>query len=956
MFSPLRSENDFIYNLIFSFIIEADNIVFSPLRSENDFIYNLIMSILNKIIGYWLDCIKHEDVLAKDISINVRTKAVLYQFEYDPFIFNKTESEINIENSKILDFLNRSRIQNEEIYYGYPLLFYFDERTQKQYVAPLFVVKLGFNQNEQGISFYKDETIPNCGIQALGKIGLRTEEIAEINQEFEKIFKGDISNSEIIAKKCLDILLEETNFSINEEINPKALTNNQKFSKNTQIGLYNKSIIFSGEDTDFNKSLIKDLNKLQSKNDIAETALSFIKNGNTTANASFDKTPILPFPLNAYQINALQGVLENKLSVITGPPGTGKSQFIMDLLINLFLNGKTVLFVSHTNEAVDVVNEKLNDNFKNLLLRTGKKELRQGLLQKFNELSLDSQKKHTTSASIKRIDVLWSKIIHLKKEILKIDELEKKVMELIEIQKLKKGIITFLKLKFFTWRLKKLPLKIAVEKQIKQMEKDFFQLSKDYVKSIYTKKMLNKWGSSNKAKDFLNEVEKTRFYEDISEHSFEKALEVLKIWSSTLKSLNRTFPLKAGVFDYVIFDESSQIDLPSAAPALYRAKNAVIVGDPMQLSHIAGITKDLDKEIAKIHDLYDKKDFYPSKIRYYDVSLYRCAESFLDKPPILLAKHYRSDDQIINLCNKVFYSGQLTISSNLNYSVWPNSLPLGIQWEDCIGTTFKPPSGSRINKEEAQKVNEVFQNILQHIKNTNLTIGIVTPYSQQQKQIQQIIIDSTSTEILQKHDVKVLTAHKFQGSEKDIMIFSVVLSSKGNGSSDRWYNANPQILNVALSRAKYLLYIVGDKQFCLKREGILKKIAENYVQIKKEEEFEKQYFSGNFETQAEQYLYQELQKQDFESMGYKLIPKYVEKRYILDFALISGDKKIDIECDGFGTHNIINGLPVIEDIERDEYLEKKQWAVLRFPNYEVFTKTSDVISKIMNTCKKEENE
>ena len=94
-------------------------------------------------------------------------------------------------------------------------------------------------------------------------------------------------------------------------------------------------------------SLIKDLIKLQSKSDIEKTALSFIKNGNTTTDVSFDKAPILPFPLNDYQIYALQGVLKNKLSVITGPPGTGKSQFIMDLLINLFLNDKTVLFVSH---------------------------------------------------------------------------------------------------------------------------------------------------------------------------------------------------------------------------------------------------------------------------------------------------------------------------------------------------------------------------------------------------------------------------------------------------------------------------------------------------------------------------------------------------------------------------------------------------------------------------------
>ncbi len=168
------------------------------------------MNLLNKIIGYWLDCIKQEDVLAKDISIYVRTKAVLYPFHYDPFIFSRSENKVSIADEKINKLMKRSHTQNEEIYYGYPLLFYFDNRTQKNYVAPLFVTKISFTKDEQNIFLHKDDPIPNCGIQALNKIGLRTEEIAEVNQEFVKIFKGDVSDPKILVKKCLDILLEET--------------------------------------------------------------------------------------------------------------------------------------------------------------------------------------------------------------------------------------------------------------------------------------------------------------------------------------------------------------------------------------------------------------------------------------------------------------------------------------------------------------------------------------------------------------------------------------------------------------------------------------------------------------------------------------------------------------------------------------------------------------------------
>jgi len=912
------------------------------------------MDLLNKIIGYWLDCIKHEDVLAKDISIYVRTKAVLYPFQYDHFIFNRSEKKVSICDEKISNLINRCNTQNEEIYYGYPLLFYFDENTQKKSIAPLFVTKINFRKEEQNIFLYKDDPIPNCGIQALNKIGLRTEEIAEVNQEFEKMFKGDISDSKTLVQKCIDILLEETNFSINEEINPQQLTNTHKLSKTMSIGLYNKSLIFAGENTLYNMSLIKDLMKLKTKRNIKETALSFVTNeikhiDNTN---NFNKPLVLPFPLNDYQVSALKGVFENKLSVITGPPGTGKSQFIMNLLINLFLNDKKVLFASHTNEAVDVVSEKINRDFQNLLMRTGKKEFRQELTRRFNELSLDSQKKtNVTAISLKKISFLWNNIISNKKLLLKIDKLEEKANELFEFRKFKKGIISFFKLKYYLWKLQRMPSKINIEREIKRIEVEYFRLSRNYVKAIYAKKMFAKWGASHRAKNFLQEVETTRFHEDISYQSFLNALDVLKIWSSTLKSLNRTFPLNAGIFDYVIFDEASQIDLPSAAPALFRAKNVVVVGDPMQLSHIAGITKDLDKEIAKAYGLQNQENLYPSKVRYYDVSLYRCASSCLSKPPVLLAKHYRSEDQIIDLCNQVFYSGKLSVSSNLNHANWPSSLSLGIQWEDCRGTVIRPPGGSRINRDEAFRVNDVFRKIIKEIKNTNFTIGIVTPYSQQQKEIYRIITQTTPQKIIEKHNVKVLTAHKFQGSEKDIMIFSMVLSSKGNGNNDRWYNAHPQILNVALSRAKYLLSIVGDKQFCFTRDGILKKIAQTYDKIKKQENLEEQYFSGKFDSPTELLLYQKLQTIDFISLGYKLIPKFVTKRYTLDFALV-GEKRVNIECDGFGNHNIIDGLPVIEDIERDEYLKNEGWEVLRFPNHQIITKSDFVIENILDRIKK----
>jgi hypothetical protein len=228
-------------------------------------------------------------------------------------------------------------------------------------------------------------------------------------------------------------------------------------------------------------------------------------------------------------------------------------------------------------------------------------------------------------------------------------------------------------------KAKALPNRIDFELKIKELEKEYYNSCQEFVRKVYLKKIFSSEKKVSAVNNFLNQVNDYKNQDkEIEENIFGDALGILKIWSSTLKSLRATFPLKPGIFDYVIFDEASQIDLPSAAVALYRAKKAIIVGDSMQLAHIAGISEDTDKKLAEKYGLTSMKEIYPSKIRYYDISLYKAAENHLSHLPILLINHYRSEDQIISLCNKVFYSGTLKIMSSLDINKFPKGLPLGI--------------------------------------------------------------------------------------------------------------------------------------------------------------------------------------------------------------------------------------------------------------------------------------
>ena len=89
-----------------------------------------------------------------------------------------------------------------------------------------------------------------------------------------------------------------------------------------------------------------------------------------------------PAPLNAEQRNAVRNALTEPLTVITGPPGTGKSQVVSAILVNAAWRGQRVLFSSKNNKAVDVVLDRVNAlTPRPTVLRLGTRALQEQLAQ-----------------------------------------------------------------------------------------------------------------------------------------------------------------------------------------------------------------------------------------------------------------------------------------------------------------------------------------------------------------------------------------------------------------------------------------------------------------------------------------------------------------------------------------------------------------------------------------------
>ena len=232
------------------------------------------------------------------------------------------------------------------------------------------------------------------------------------------------------------------------------------------------------------------------------------------------------------------------------------------------------------------------------------------------------------------------------------------------------------------------------------------------------------------------------------------------------------------VYDYVIMDEASQVSIDTGALALSCARNAVIVGDSMQLPNV--ITSKDKTEFEQIETTFDIADAYKCTRNSFLESVCRAVPDICQT---LLREHYRCHPKIIEFCNRKFYGGNLVIMTHDNGE--PDVLC-------AIRTVEGNHARDQVNRREIDVIKE---EVLPTISCDKSDIGIIAPYNRQVGALCNAIGDS----------MDIATVHKFQGREKDAIIMSVV----DNRITDFADDAN--LLNVAVSRAK--------QKFCLVVNG-----------------------------------------------------------------------------------------------------------------------------------------
>ena len=245
------------------------------------------------------------------------------------------------------------------------------------------------------------------------------------------------------------------------------------------------------------------------------------------------------------------------------------------------------------------------------------------------------------------------------------------------------------------------------------------------------------------------------------------------------------------MFDYAIIDEACKATLPEILMPLLVSNKAVLVGDPKQLPPVF-CSEDL--EIIKSIENCDLQEYI------YINELFENTEN-----TVLLDTQYRMENTIGKLISHQFYNDSIKNGRNIDVTdslLWIDYLPSKM-WPE---SNYMDNSKQIIrNLDECKIISEII-NEIDKKSDVQREIGVIVPYRYQVNELKRTI--STQSE---KHLISIDTVDGFQGKECDIVIFGVTRTT-----GPFRFLADERRINVALSRAKNQIIIVGNKEYTSK--------------------------------------------------------------------------------------------------------------------------------------------
>jgi predicted DNA helicase len=455
--------------------------------------------------------------------------------------------------------------------------------------------------------------------------------------------------------------------------------------------------------------------------------------------------------INSRQKEAIKMILgSNHLSLIHGPPGTGKTTVLIESIHQFATQKQKVLCTADSNGAVD-----------NLLLRLCE-EPRTKCLRIGHPSRIHPQLENQSFAYKIERDPEYSKIkTHQERMKIYITQRE-------EFEKPTAG-----------------KLRGMSRDRVKTLAKENRSMRGVDGNTIASMAMWIEIDDLiDNERSSLNEVEK-----NIADKIFAQADVILCTNAMVGSEL-----FKEKIFDVVVIDESSQQMIPSTLIPFVRAPKIIMAGDHKQLQPTV-----LSNSSALKETLFEKL-----------IALY-------PKQTLMLTTQYRMNEAIMAFSNRNFYKGELVAHTSVAHKTLPNEKAISF-----YDASFENAEETRNNESGSYK-NEYEINLVEKLVKKYLSmgidakeIGVITPYSAQVKALTKLNLG-----------VDVKTVDGFQGGEREVIIISLV---RNNANSEIGFVSDERRLNVALTRAKKKLVVIGSQSTfgsCIIYEKLFAYLAKN---------------------------------------------------------------------------------------------------------------------------------
>jgi hypothetical protein len=841
------------------------------------------------LLAYYQDCVLADATDTPLLSVGAHDTSYVCLTGFERLLSGEVDEDGSTSMpAEAVPLIEAAVEQDAELWAGYPAVVIHGPRGGQPWkhprFAPLLVRRVEIVDVDGEIRLKPYGTVqphPRLAEEWLGE-----EEAGQLMETYQSSWhRGQHDRMAVEARKLLS---EEFELPCVQELRPDRLDDHIDV-RSPGGGARNVAVLFlAPPESRYTKRLIDDFGAIAARtSDIHRTALAALSPDPSERSRSLAHTEpapghaVTPLACNEAQMDVMYSAMTRRITVATGPPGTGKSQLVADTVATAITAGQSVLVASSNNEAVNEVWRRCEQLVPGSVVRTGSRtrttdyteieaaalhELRTGPAPQLNVATASAQlgaardQLQHARGELARVAAAerglrqagHAREVHAAGLHMPVAALVRLLAATTELDRVARKASRLARARVFgRWRrsllLRSVGLgagggdlidrchaltgfataearwrdaqqhatrhhDVALDTTLGSAQKNAETASRNLLASVV---QTNARSGRERILGLLTARDSGRSdwpaVKEVLGRGFGAGtLPAVPGWAVTSLSVRR-FPPDPALFDLVIIDEASQCAIPHVLPLLFRARRALVIGDAMQLPHIAKVGPEREAIARRKTGL--RADWLERhRLAFRRHSAFHAAEHSAGGS-LLLDEHFRCHPQIADVSNDLFYDSGLTVLTDVRNR--PSLSRPPIVWAQVGGRARRPHrGGSWVNSDEIARVERIVQYLIEQLP-ADATIGVVTPFAGQKD----VLVGR-----LRRHDeerVRVGTVHTFQGGERDVMVFSLVAGQGMSSGAISWVNRQLNLWNVAITRARSHLIVVGDADLWRQRGGIV---------------------------------------------------------------------------------------------------------------------------------------